>query len=356
MLNGLNITKYDNIIFKGMTFVGDKYCPEVNYKQDDAKLSMKLLSETGANWVAIVVTEYQDYVNSSDIYPLYKDFKKSDYFIYKTEELEGIMNIAQYAKSIGLKVMLKPHIDLTEEKDPLIWRGHIGINMTADGVKKWFDSYNTFILKYAKLAQELKLEMFSISCELINMNPHSTHWRNTIKEVRKVYTGPLTISANHDGEEFNKTFWDAVDYIGVDAYYLPILTYQYRDNLTNIETIFDDTLKRLKNLSETYQKEVIITEVGFCSGNCKRNETATPYDQFLQAEFYEWFFKLFAKEKYIKGFFWWSWNSDPNYGGLRDTCISPQHKITEQILRELYGAKSNTTYVPTKAPKCICTI
>lgn len=37
--------------------------------------------------------------------------------------------------------------------------------------------------------------------------------------MREVYSGELTASANYGGEETGKSWWDAVDYIGVDAYY-----------------------------------------------------------------------------------------------------------------------------------------
>lgn len=37
--------------------------------------------------------------------------------------------------------------------------------------------------------------------------------------MRAVYTGEITSSANWGGEESGKSWWDAVDYIGVDAYY-----------------------------------------------------------------------------------------------------------------------------------------
>jgi hypothetical protein len=346
----------DNIEFKGMTFVGDKYCPEVNYTDDLASLSMKKLSDTGANWVAVVVTEYQDKTNSSQIYPLYTNFKHNDYFTFKTETIEGLIKIIVYAKNLGLKVMLKPHIDLAGEPDATIWRGDIGKNMTEKDVSDWFISYEKYIIKYALLAEELKVEMFSVSCELIVMSQYDSYWRNIVSKIRAVYKGILTDSANHDGEEYWKTWWDVLDYIGVDAYYLSIFTQIYRNNLTNIENIFEDTLFKLRNLTRTFNKDVIITEIGFCSGNCKRDEKVTALDHFLQAEFYHWFYKIFAREKYIKGFFWWAWNSDPYYGGKNDSCISPQYKVAEQILRKLYGANSTTLPIPEKAPKCICTI
>ena len=223
----LNTKKFileNEIEFKGMTFVGDKYCPFVNYSDPLALKSLENLKETGANWVAIVVTEYQDYTNSTDIYPLYDNFIKNDYFIYKTETIEGLENVIKKAKELNLKVMLKPHIDLSREIHyNVTWRGNIGEPFTQISEwTKWFESYEKFILKYAKLAEKMKVEMFSISCELIATSKMDEFWRNILKKVRNVYSGILTDSANHDGEEYNKTWWNDLDYIGVDAYYLPI--------------------------------------------------------------------------------------------------------------------------------------
>ena len=128
-----------------------------------------------------------------------------------------------------LKVLLKPHIDLAvPERYRQLWRGDIGKEYkTEKQWDEWFASYEEMIVKYASLAETLNVEMFSISCELINTSKQDSRWRNVIQSVRKAYSGPLVDSANHDGEEYEKTWWDAVDYIGVDAYYLPILKKDY---------------------------------------------------------------------------------------------------------------------------------
>ena len=77
------------------------------------------------------------------------------------------------------------------------------------------------ILKYAALAEALEIELFSISCELVAANHYDSNWRELIKKVRAAYTGNLTASAN-PGEEYSKKYWDDLDYIGVDAYYLSV--------------------------------------------------------------------------------------------------------------------------------------
>ena len=76
-----------------------------------------------------------------------------------------------------------------------------------------------------------------------------------------------------------------------------------------------------------------------------------------KAYFYENFIRIFSKEKHIKGFFWWAWNSDPYFGGMEDMCISPQYKLSEYILRNYYGGDTKRMkFVPDKPAKCKCTI
>lgn len=350
---------YQNLEFKGVTFVGDKYCPFVNFSDPLAHKSIEKLAETGANWVAIVVTEYQDYLNSTNIYPLYDNFIKNEYFIYKTETMIGLQNIIEKAKSLNLKVMLKPHIDLSREIFyNVTWRGNIGEKFNTEAEwEAWFASYENFILKYAKLAEKLNVEMFSISCELIATSRKDEYWSKIIQKVRKVYSGLLTDSANHDGEEYNKTWWNELDYIGVDAYYLPMKNQDLEFSKDNFDEILETAINKLKELSEKFKKEVIITEVGFCSGNCRRDEKVILKDHYIQAYFYEKFIKAFAKENFIKGFFWWAWNSDPYFGGLDDMCISPQNKISEYILRKYYGGDTRkVNYKSDERAVCPCTI
>jgi hypothetical protein len=349
----------NNIKFKGMTFVGDKYCPFVNFNDPLALQSLENLKNTGSNWIAIVVTEYQDYKNSTEIYPVYDNFITNDYFIYKTESIDGLVNVIRKSKQLGLKVMLKPHIDLSRE--PLYnvtWRGNIGETFTTEEEwSAWFNSYEKFILKYAILAEKLNVEMFSASCELIAISKNTKHWRELIPKIRKVYNGILTDSANHDGEEYDKTWWDQMDYIGVDAYYLPIKNNDLEFSKENFEEILQNAVMKLKALSKKFNKDVIITEVGFCSGNCKREEKIKLKDQYLQAYFYERFMEVFSKEDFIKGFFWWAWNSDPYFGGEDDMCISPQNKLSEYVIRKFYGGDvDKVNYKSDKRAICPCTI
>jgi hypothetical protein len=347
-----------NIKYKGITFVGDRYCPDVSFDSEDARKSLDKLKLTGANSVAIVVTEYQDYANSSNgIYPIYSNFPHDDYYLYITETEDAIKSIIEYAHKIGISVLLKPHIDVSKENNFNIWRGMIGQSFSQKEWDNWFVHYEAFILKYAKLAALTNSEMFSVSCELIAASHQTNHWRSVIKKIREVYKGILTDSANWGGEEESKEWWDDVDIIGVDAYYINMKTTTNSRLVYRTESDLESVTQVLKSLHEKFNKPVLITEIGFCSGNCLRNEQINGYDQYLQAYYYEKVFTILAKQEFIVGFYWWSWNTDPNFGGLNDQCISPQHKPAEQVLRKIYqGDKNSFSLIPEGKPKCICTV
>ena len=63
--------------------------------------------------MTVVVTEYQDYVNSTDIYPLYDgNYIHNLYYTYKTELINALIKIINYAPQILLDKMVKHYIDL----------------------------------------------------------------------------------------------------------------------------------------------------------------------------------------------------------------------------------------------------
>jgi len=55
---------------KGITYTNGKYCPNVTFASTEAHKSLKRLRGTGASHVAIIVTHYQKFHNSTKIKPL----------------------------------------------------------------------------------------------------------------------------------------------------------------------------------------------------------------------------------------------------------------------------------------------
>ncbi|MDP2935877.1 MAG: hypothetical protein Q8O86_05240 [Dehalococcoidia bacterium] len=129
-------------------------------------------------------------------------------------------------------MMLKPHPDPID--DPGAWRGMIGQGFTSDREwAAWFASYKAFILRYADLAQAHGVEQFCVGAELLATVQRETEWREVIALVRDRYKGPLTFAADIDREVAKITWWDTLDFIGVDAY--PSLTEKNNPSLAELK-------------------------------------------------------------------------------------------------------------------------
>ncbi|GAM18788.1 hypothetical protein SAMD00019534_019630, partial [Acytostelium subglobosum LB1] len=333
---------------KGMTYTNGKYCPYVKFNESKSDLSLYNLRGTGANYVSIVVTNFQVNINTTAIFPT--DITATD------EELVHVIN---YAHKIGLKVMLKPHIDMTE--DPAHWRGEIGTYYTNDQWAEWFANYTPILTHYAKLAEELHVEQFSLGCELIATSPRDAEWRAVAKSVREVYHGVVTYAANHGGEETNKTWWDVVDIIGVDAYY-PLVPENPNATLADMVEYWkiimykginngeEEMSTSLYNLTVFWKKPMIFTELGYCSGQCV---TGPGINLGLQDEQFESVFQAFADIPWFEGVHWWNWVTDPAFGGDGNWCMSPQFKPVEMLLHWQYGSLYEPIR-PSYPPVCPC--
>jgi hypothetical protein len=126
--------------------------------------------------------------------------------------------------------------------------------------------------------------------------------------VREVFRGPLTYSANFDSYE-SLQFWDALDYIGVSAYFS--LSAEEDPSLEALVQGWERALKPLEERSRRFGRPVLFTEVGFASvaGAARTpwrppSGTAHPW---LQARCYEATMRVVTARPWIQGTFWWLW-------------------------------------------------
>ncbi|KAL0484911.1 beta-galactosidase [Acrasis kona] len=348
----------DKFKHSGMTYTNDKYC-NVSYSSERSFDSIKNMADVGVNWVAIVVTQYQKKHNTTEIFPLWNAIKSQDgYYDYVTSKDSDLEAIINKAHELGMKVMLKPHIDIID--DPKYWRGDIGEDFSEQNWSEWFDSYGNMMLNYARLSESNKVEMLSMSCELITASEREQEWRSLINKVRSTYNGLITSSANWGwlnatgGEDTKKKWWDAVDIIGIDAYYNV-----YSDEVENyhhVMKLYEPVVERIKFLHEKFKKPCIFTEIGFCSGDCKRGSTSSEKMQNLQAIWYQGVMESFLPyQEWFYGFYWWNWVTDAAYGGPDDVCLTPQSKPAQQVLRKYYHSVKPPPKRPEYKPICVCT-
>ncbi len=303
------------------------------YSSTGSDESLAKLVDTGAEWISLLATWYQDTVTSTTIAP-HPD---------KTPTDADVIHAIQTAHNLGLKVMLKPHLDLLN--DPTHWRGQIGEGFTtAAEWDAWFASYQAFINHYAQIAAENGVEQFSIGTELDGTAVEELRWRELItgtNGIRWLYGGPLVYAANHT---YTNTvmFWDALDYIGIDAYYALATT--STATLEDFKLGWTKPISFLKGLAEEWNKPILFTEIGYRSidgaGMAPWDYgAAQPLDMQEQADLYQAFFETVYQEPWFAGVFLWSWDTNPMQGGICDRDYTPLDKPAEIVLRHFFGGK-----------------
>jgi hypothetical protein len=270
-------------------------------------------------------------------------FNRSEY-IYadpqKTHTDQEIIKTIQEIHRRGLKVMLKPHVDVQDGT----WRGELAPTDPA----LWFDSYEAFITHYAGIAEANQVELFSVGTEFASLSGgYSANWNAIIDAVETRYSGPLTYAANWgaapDAEYLNVSFWNRLDLAGIDAYFP--LSDVADPTLDQLITGWSDYqgacwLCDLETWQTSLSKPVIFTEIGYGSRNYAAREpwlagVGTP-NVALQARAYRAAVEVFKSKPWFQGLFWWAWTPFSDAGGHCDRGFTPQNKPATTDLSQAY--------------------
>jgi hypothetical protein len=290
------------------------------FSSSAATSSLQALAATGATWVSVVVEQYQETIASTNIFPT-----------ARTVSDAGIASIVEQAHALHLNVVLKPQIDVLSGA----FRGTIGETFTPDQWSAWFVSYRRFISHYATLAQHLGVEQFVVGTELTEASQHAPEWKSLISTIRSKYSGPLTYAANYGSEVEDITWWNDLNYIGVDAYY-PL-------DSSEPDYGWSPYLQQLAALAKQWGKPILLTEIGYRSVAGSVSEPwnfalTGPVDTQTQSSAYAAAFRAFASKRWFAGMYWWAWSPQlPN--GPTDDGYSPQNKPAEKQLLAWYGGR-----------------
>lgn len=260
---------------------------------------------------------------------------------------EGLAETARHARALGIRTLLKPHLWVRGA-----WVGDLKMTGEAEW-KAWFRSYEAFILHYAELARRERFAALAVGTELRHAARREADWRRLIRSVRAVYPGKLTYCANW-GEEEDVAFWDALDFVGVQAYYP--LTDAPRPALAEIRSGWSPVTARLAALARRTGKPIVFTEVGYKSVS---GSVAAPWkweldgdvDLALQRDAYRAMFESVWGQPWFGGAFLWKWHPDPAARAaswhdprpdrlLRD--FTPQGKPALEVVREYYRRRGPT--------------
>jgi hypothetical protein len=290
------------------------------------------LKEINANAIAVMPFGFLKDLESPEL-------KFNDPKQWYGERLEGAREAIQLLHKNNFEVMLKPQV--------WVWKGEFtgDIKMKSEeDWKKLEQNYRDFILLYAGLAAEEKVEIYCVGTELYQfINSRETFWRELIAEVRTIYKGKLTYAENWD--KIEKTdIWEELDFIGVDAYF-PI----HEDRAPTVDQLksgWDPHKKLLNNLSDSYGKKVLFTEYGYRNTDYAAKE---PWDSSrqdkvlnneLQVNALDALYQQFWMENWFAGGFLWKWHQEHQQsGGSKDDQFTPQNKPAEQLVKDVYSGK-----------------
>ncbi len=264
------------------------------------------LAETGANWLSQTPFAWQDGIHNPDL-------KMETIRVWWGEADRGLMKTTRLAQAQGIKTMLKPHIWIRNANGK--WRSDLEMKSEADW-DEWFGKYERMILHYAKVAEHSGMEALCIGTELHQATVQKPErWRAIIKKIRDIYSGELTYAANWYKEYEEITFWDELDYIGIQAYFP--LSDGNNPEKTEILQRWRKHKEKMHDISIKYDKQIVFTEIGYKNTSDSAVEPWTwPQNldkaQVIQSDetqikLYEAMFESLFHEPWIDGIFIWKW-------------------------------------------------
>ena len=259
-----------------------------------------------------------------------------------TESDAGIATVAGWAHESDMKVIIKPHIWIGRYSGDGHWRDKIAFE-TEEDWHLWEESYAGFIMHYAELAERIGADILVVGTELASVaRGRPSFWQRIIADVRSVYSGKLTYAANWWEEYEHVTFWDELDFIGVQAYF-PIYEGEVRPNPDNLLAGWERHSVPLQELSSKYERPVLFTEVGYRSvayaasrpwvWASRRNEADETPDYEMQKFLYAALFEGVWTKPWFSGAILWKWHSSTERR-LNETDFTPQNKPAEELIRE----------------------
>jgi len=311
---------------QGFNFAHEGYRIFNGYLSNLASEAIYKQAELGANAMAIVPYSYMNAPNKPNALSIpNRPGQEND---------QGVIHSAYVAKQQGMTTMLKPQIWFRGS-----WPGDVDMKSDEDW-DLFFKYYNDWIIHYALLAEIHEIDMLSIGVEFVKATlSHEEEWRQIIRNVRNVYQGQLTYSANW-GDEFEKVgFWDELDFIGLNCYYP--LSKQDSPSKRELRKNFEGIKNKIKKVYRVHQKPIVFTEIGFRSIDAPwKNPHAEGDDSFNAAHqdlCYQVIFEGIQDQEWCGGILWWKFPSYLDYQGAENSSFTPNMKQAEGTIRDWFS-------------------
>ncbi len=327
---------------------------------DAGAASFRALRDLGVDWISIHTWD-----------PLQRDVHSPEWATpRRPAEIPNLPELVRSAHAAGLKVMVKPHLEMRGyeptpeemrifrgkdeaarrkliervrkelEERPRVWHNDIEMKTEADW-QAWFARYEGYVLAYARKAADAGVDALCVGRETDKAAiAREADWRRLIARVRDVFKGPLTYSANFDS--YGRIgFWDALDVIGISAYFP--LTDEPRPTSEALAAAWDGIMTPLEAFARKANRRVVFTEIGYpalpSAARRPWDDARGPADVWLQARLYEAALQAVSRRPFLAGTFFWLWEGVAR-PPFRDASFSIQDKPASFVMARWYGGEA----------------
>ena len=224
--------------------------------------------------------------------------------------LEDLRSGAQAAKAAGLKVMLRPLLQVGD--------GTARDRIAPPDAEAWVASWSRALQPYLALAESEKVEVVCLGSRLGSVQA-TEGWLKLIGDARAAYSGKLTYAASHEAEAGYRQvpFWTHLDYVGIDAFFP--LTDAASPQAEHLEAGWARAAEEIEawRPDGAADRPVLFTSAGvpYLVGGAAdpgHPDNRAPEDEKMQAAAYEAFFKVMWAKPWLAGVFWHTWNGGPD--------------------------------------------
>jgi hypothetical protein len=327
----LTIGIVQSIEIKGVQLAGMPYTrlPLGDYRSHQA---LERLATTGATYVSIPITVFQDFKNSSLSYLGVHGFITPS----GTNEApsdKDLIGIIQAAKNLNLKVALQFHALVNAPYWPN--SRDIGHYWSYFNAAKWFERYSEHVEHYLKLLEPHGIDLISLGHNFLGISGYEQNWKQLAAKVRTLSKAQLTYSAAFGDEERQTGFWDSLDYLGVFPRFKS-------SNQESLQVELKEFARTLLYMHKLWKRPVIVTRVAACS----RSAEPIPQEILFQAVH-----DTIANLPYVKGIIFGDWAADILYDSKTDVSYNIQGKTSEELVRKLFGGQVRQIDRPEGSPE-----
>lgn len=279
--------------------------------------SLRLLREsTDCNALILPICAWQQHAFSTEMDSDHPDVMSA----------EDVRNVCAEARDLGMKMILKAMVNCRDG----YWRAYIRFFdspvPTEPAWGDWFASWGSHVKRVAAMAQENRADMFCVGCEMVGTDHRDQDWRSLIRQVREIYSGPLTYNCDKFQED-RVTWWDALDLISSSGYY----------PLSDLDRQF----QRIQAVAEREGKPFMFMECG-CPSRFGSEERPNDWNYGkgvspeTQARWYGAFLDALRRYPFVRGTGWWDWPATrlyPEFAGADQSGYCTWGKPANQLIR-----------------------